>query len=107
TLRGDSDKLIQALKDQIERTSDERPRRELPWRLVNELLGAGKNDEALATVKDLGDPRDPQSYTRIGTLLQYFGRNDEAIACLEKTKASSRQQMYGRSEPEFGVAEAM
>lgn len=107
TLRGDGDQLVQALKDQIERTSDEQERRQLRWRLVNELLTSGKTDEALNTVKDLGDPRDPQSYTRIGVLLQYFGKHDEALACFEKTKSNVRQQRYGQNQADFGLARAM
>jgi len=46
TLQGDSDKLIDALKAQIERTTEEQARRKARWRLVDELLAAGKNDEA-------------------------------------------------------------
>jgi tetratricopeptide (TPR) repeat protein len=106
TLQGDSDKLIEALKAQIERTTEEQARRKARWRLVDELLAAGKNDEALTTVKDLGDPRDPQSYARIGTLLQYFGHYDDAIVCLQKAKASTRQQ-YNQDQSDFSVAQAM
>jgi len=107
TLRDDSERLVEALKAQIERTTEERQRRQVRWRLVDELLTAGRNDEALATVKELGDPRDPRSYSRIGTLLQYFGRHEEAIECLEKTKASTRRQYYGGDQSDFSIAQAM
>jgi len=54
----------------------------------------------------LADPRDPQSYARIGTLLQYFGHYDDAIVCLQKAKASTRQQ-YNQDQSDFSVAQAM
>lgn|GEM_PF-3036859 len=107
TLKGDSEKLVAALKLQIEKTSDDRQKRQLRWRLVDELLTSGKDDEALATVKDLGDPRDPTSYVRIGTLLQYFGKYDEAVAALGKAKSSQRRNPYGGDTTDFAVPQAM
>jgi tetratricopeptide (TPR) repeat protein len=105
TLRGDTDKLIEALKANIARLSDDRKRRTVRWRLVNELLGAGRSDEAMAVVKDLGDPRDPSSYSRMGVLLFYFGHADDAIACFEQgAKNKGGGQMYGREGADFGVA---
>jgi tetratricopeptide (TPR) repeat protein len=108
TLRGDSDKLIEALKSKIDRLTDDRQRRTTRWRLVDELLSAGRTEEALAVVKDLGDPRDPRSYTRIGTLLNYFGRHDEAIACLEKAgKSKGGNPWGGREGADFSVAQCL
>lgn len=109
TLRGDSDKLIAALKAQVERLTDDRKRRTARWRLVDELLAAGKSDEAMATAKELGDPRDPRSYARIGALLHYFGRSDEAIACLEQAGKSKQSSQYGYGERggDFSVAQSL
>lgn len=109
TLRGDSDKLIAALKAQVERLTDDRKRRTARWRLVDELLAAGKSDEAMTTAKELGDPRDPRSYARIGALLHYFGRSDEAIACLEQAGKSkqSNQYSYGDRGGDFSVAQSL
>src|SRR5690606_7718356 len=66
TLQGAQDQLIEALRVKIERTSDDSARRTARWRLVDELLTAGRTDEAIAIVKDLGDPKDPSSYVRVG-----------------------------------------
>ena len=107
TLKGDSEKLVAALKLQIEKESDDRKKRVLRWRLVDELLTAGKDEEALTIVKEQGDPRDPASYVRIGTLLQYFGKYDEAVAMLQKAKSSQRRNPYGGDETNFAVAQAM
>jgi tetratricopeptide (TPR) repeat protein len=104
TLSGDTDRLIEALKVKIDRQTDERKRRGARWRLVDELLGAGRNDEALALVKDLGDPKDPDSYVRVGTLLHYFGRHEEATAALAQAKKSRSGGRYGGDEGDFSVA---
>src|SRR6185436_6827097 len=45
TLEGDSEKVIGALKTRIDRLTDENKRRTARWRLVDELLGAGKTEE--------------------------------------------------------------
>jgi tetratricopeptide (TPR) repeat protein len=109
TLTGDTDKLIEALKAKIDRQTDERARRTARWRLVDELLGAGRTDEALALVKDLGDPRDPDSYTRIGVLLHYFGRHEEATAAFAQAKKSRSGSAgrYGGEEGDFSVATSL
>lgn len=105
TLKGDSEKLIEALKTKIDRLSDDRQRRTARWRLVDELLGSGKTDEALAVVKELGDPRDPRSYQRIGALLRYFGKFDEAIKLMEQAGKSRQANPWaGREGGDFSVA---
>ena len=47
TIRADSDKLVEALRTKIKRTSDDQQRREARERLADELHTAGRTDEAL------------------------------------------------------------
>ncbi|HZW07186.1 MAG TPA: tetratricopeptide repeat protein, partial [Phycisphaerales bacterium] len=109
TLTDGGDKLTAALRTQIERTSDEGKRRLTRWRLADQLLAAGKNEEALAIVKDLGDPRDPRSYVRIGALLYYFGKTDDALAAIEQSAKSGQGARGYRSEgnAQFTIAQTL
>ena len=107
TLQGDSDKLIEALNTQISRTTDDDKRRSVRWRLVDELLASGKTEEALNTVKELGDPRDPYSYQRIGLLLQYFGRHDEAIAAMEQSQKSQSRNPWDSGDTGYALAKCL
>ncbi|NLE59101.1 MAG: tetratricopeptide repeat protein, partial [Planctomycetes bacterium] len=106
TLRGESEKLVEALRVAIERTTDADPRQPLQRRLVEELLALGKTDDALAALKKIGDAKDPSSYVQVGVLLHYFGRHAEA---LEQFKLASRSQggsRWGSSEGAAALARA-
>lgn len=107
TLLGEQDKLIEALKAKIERISDDRERQTARWRLVDELLTAGRTEEAIALVRDLGDPKDPSSYVRVATLLHYFGLHEEAIERLEQVGKSRSARPWGRSGADFSVAQSL
>lgn len=108
TVRGDTDRLIEALQTKIKRVSDDQVRNAARSRLASELFTAGRTDEALAVFKELADPKDPNSYDRIGVLLQYFGRHAEAIECFEQSERNRSSNMtYGRGTNGSSLASAL
>ena len=107
TIRGDTDALIEALRTKIKRSSDENDRNLARSRLAEELLTAGRTDEALETLKELADPKNPHSYERVGVLLHYFGRHDEALEQFELLGRSQSSGGYGQDESGMRFARAM
>lgn len=103
---GDREPLIAAIKTQIDRSTNPDERRTAQWRLVDELLAGGRNDEALAVAKELGDPRDPGSYQRIAVLLHYFGRHEEAVTLAEASNKSQSRQQWGDSFTDMSAVSA-
>ncbi|MBE7507318.1 MAG: tetratricopeptide repeat protein [Planctomycetia bacterium] len=99
TINGDMDKLIEAIRTKIKRTKDDEEKRKTRRRLVEELLSVGRTDEALEELKDVVDPRDPSSYERVGFLLHYFGRHDEAVKQFELSGKSHSGNMWGSDDP--------
>ncbi len=91
TLRDDGEQLVAALRAKIERTDDEAQQRAARRRLVEELLALGRTDEAIDALKQLADPKEPTSYQRVGMLLHYFGRHDEATQQFELAARSQTQ----------------
>ncbi|MCA9255933.1 MAG: tetratricopeptide repeat protein, partial [Phycisphaerales bacterium] len=83
---------IEALRQQIDRAKDDDAKRTPRYRLVEALLAAGRQDEALEALGELANPRDPSSYERVGILLHYYGRHD---AALEKFEAAKRSKSGG------------
>lgn len=92
TLKQNGPELVKAIQAKIKRTKDEDAKRETRRRLVVELLSQDRKDEALKELKDLVDPRNPESYQAVGLLLHYFGLHDEAIKQFE---LSGRSQQRG------------
>ncbi|MBI5862939.1 MAG: tetratricopeptide repeat protein [Planctomycetes bacterium] len=95
TVKGDGEKLIDALKTKIARTADNDAKNKARKRLADELLSSGRTDEALAVLKELTDTRDPSSYERVGLLLHYFGKHDEAIEQFELASKSQNASAWG------------
>jgi tetratricopeptide (TPR) repeat protein len=96
TVRNEPDDLIAALRQKIDRLTNDHERAPVRARLAGELLWLGRTDEALTTFKELADPRNPESYTGIGQLLHYFGRHDEAIEQFElATRSNAGGGMWG------------
>lgn len=93
TIRNEPEKLIAALRQQIDRAKDDQAKRTPRFRLAEVLLEQGRQDEALETLAELANPRDPNSYQRVGILLHYFGKHDEALKQFESAK---RSQSGGR-----------
>jgi tetratricopeptide (TPR) repeat protein len=98
TIRGDTDALIAALRTKINRSSDDGDRKKARARLAEELFTAGRTDEALDALKELADPKNPQSYQRVGMLLHYFGRHEEAVEQFELLGRSQNRGPYGSDE---------
>lgn len=94
TVKGDSEKLIEALRTKIARTADTDQQNVARRRLVDELFAAGKTEDALKVVKELADPKDPNSYERVGVLLHYFGKHDEAIQQFELASKSQQASAW-------------
>lgn len=94
TVKGDSDKLVEALRTKIARISDQNAQNTARRRLADELLSVGKTDDALVVLKELADPKDPRSYERVGLLLHYFGKHDEAIQQFELASKSQNASMW-------------
>ncbi len=94
TLTGDTEALLAALGEKIKRAKDERQRRAARERLVTELLKLDRVDDAINELKKLADPANPGSYDRVGMLLHYFGRHDEAIEQFELRSKSQRRGGY-------------
>jgi len=92
TIRNEPEKLIEALRQQIDRAKDDDAKRTPRYRLVEALLAAGRRDEALEALGELANPRDPSSYERVGILLHYYGRHE---AALEKFEAAKRSKSGG------------
>lgn len=99
TLKGDSDRLVEALRTKIDRVQNEQERSKARERLVEELLTRGDNDEALEVLKLLADPKNPQSFEHVALLLHYFGRHDEAV---EQFETASRSQSRGMWQGDRG-----
>lgn len=94
TIRNAPEKLIAALRQQIDRAKDDDAKRTPRFRLVESLFAAGRRDEALTTLAELASPRDPSSYERVGILLHYYGQHD---AALEEFEAAKRSKSGGGS----------
>lgn len=107
TIRGDTEKLVEALRTKIERTADEKQRRAARQRLVEELLALGRMQEALETLKRLADPKNPSSYQRVGMLLHYFGRHDDAIEQFRLSGRSQQRGMWSGDASGAALAKAM
>ncbi len=101
TVKGDSDRIVEALRAKIQRVSDQKEKTTARRRLADELLARGEPEEALEVLKELADPKNPQSYETLGLLLHYFGRHDEAIAQFEQTSRSQQASMRGGDRGEM------
>lgn len=107
TVLGESEKLIESLKARIARAKDDNARRELRRRLMEEYLAAGRDDEAVATAKEMGDPRNPASYLEIGALLHYFGRHEEATECYRQSTKNTRANPWGEGRDRSILARSL
>ncbi|HEY3242959.1 MAG TPA: tetratricopeptide repeat protein [Phycisphaerae bacterium] len=95
TVKGDTERIIEALRTKIQRVSDANEKSAARRRLANELLARGETEAALEVLKELADPKNPGSYETLGMLLHYFGRHDEAIEQFEKASRSQQANMWG------------
>ena len=98
TIRGDSETLIQALRTKIERVSDDDARRTSRRRLLEEYLRLGDVDKALEVLKEIPDPKRPDSYEQTALLLHYFGRHEEAAKQYELAERSQNRQYGGQGK---------
>ncbi|MCZ6681552.1 MAG: tetratricopeptide repeat protein [Planctomycetota bacterium] len=107
TIRGNSEELVEALRTNVARARDEDKRRKIRHRLVEELFALGKKEEALDTLKELVDPKDPSSYQRVGMLLHYFGRHDVAVEQFVLAGRSQAGRSYRADPSDAAQARAM
>jgi tetratricopeptide (TPR) repeat protein len=94
TVQGDRAQIMAALRTKILRTNDADEKNAARQRLANELLAGGETEQALDVLKELADPRNPNTYETLGLLLHYFGRHDEAIAQFEQASRSQQASMW-------------
>src|SRR5690606_18031408 len=79
TLKGAQAQLVEALIAHVRRATTYLELRHARNRLARVVQEVGIIDAALEQHKQSADPAQRESYQRIGMLLQYFGRHDEAI----------------------------